>query len=138
MGVLVGWFLRVNGDRAKMAEFLLDERDEATALLTARPEGSVLTLTFENFLNRQLSWKDDFDSFKVPKLGPVGRAKLAESKWRITNAVQLIGHYMTYNGDDQDFVNFLVDDCDLRLQEVTCRDGILQAIKDKVETFCSA
>ena len=32
----------------------------------------------------------------------------AESEFKITNAAQLIGHYMILNGDDEEFVEFLV------------------------------
>ena len=166
--VLVGWYLRLNGDRERMAEFLVDscgchrhsvvgmksntldvlrekcrqfvlDAPDSSSPATARPAGAPAswTLVLENFLNRQLSWADDFDSFEVPKLGPKGRAKLAESQWRITNAVQLVGHYMTFNGDDDEFVEFLVRDCELRPQEVTGDGGILAGIKEKVQPFCS-
>ena len=155
---VTGYYLRVNGDDEKMCAFLVDRigchgpsvkkdgsgtlsalrekcgefvLEEPDAVGAAAPDAAGTTHVFANFLSKQLSWKDDFDSFPVPGLGKVGRAKLvrtpaihyclvccrliadrgyfqAESKFNITNPAQLIGHYMSLNGDDEEFVEFLV------------------------------
>jgi hypothetical protein len=51
---------------------------------------------FAGFMSKQLSWKDTLDSNPVPKIGAVGREKLAE-KDGITSPVQLIGQYLIHN-----------------------------------------
>lgn len=160
---VVGWYLRLNGDDEKMEDFLVKngchkpsvvkEGSGTLAVLRQKAEQFVLpepdaaggavaaaegtTQVMANFMSKQLSWKDDLDSFPVPGIGAVGRQKLRESQFQIGNAVQLIGHYMILNGDDNEFVEFMVTECGLRKQEVTKDNGVLAAIKEKIATFCS-
>eukprot|EP01052_Picozoa_sp_SAG31_P004007 SAG31_NODE_161_length_21899_cov_16.832844_7_plen_53_part_00 len=51
--------------------------------------------------------------------------------------MQLIGHYMILNGDDDEFVEFMITECGLRKQEVAKDNGVLAAIKEKIAPFCS-
>lgn len=161
---VVGWYLRLNGDDEKMTEFLVDVcgchkpsvtkevsgtiavlRQKAEQFVLAEPDaagGAVeaaagTTQVMANFMSKQLSWQDDLDSFPVPAIGAVGRQKLRESEFQIGNAVQLIGHYMILNGDDDEFVEFMITECGLRKQEVTKDNGVLAAIKEKIAPFCS-
>ena len=81
-----------------------------------------------------MSWQDTFDSNPVPGLGEVGRQKLKETDG-VENAAQLVGLFMTFNGEEDDFTKHLLE-CGLRRQEIEKEDGILQAIKEKLATFC--
>ena len=160
---VVGFFLRLNGDTDAMRALLVDKCgchgpsvDKATsgtlAALQAKCEGFIAadadesvapgepaagtTKVMAAFQAKQLSWKDTFDSNPVPGLGEVGRTKLRENDG-IENAVQLIGLYMTLNGDKDDFTEHLLD-CGLRTQEIKKENGILQALDEKLQAFCSA
>jgi hypothetical protein len=90
---------------------------------------------FAGFMSKQLSWKDTLDSNPVPKIGAVGREKLAE-KDGITSPVQLIGQYLILQGDEDEFVEYLME-CGLRKQEITADNGALAAIREKVSVFCT-
>ena len=169
---VVGWFLRVNGDRARFGEFLIENGCHATSVNRAEV-GTVATVadkcsTFvlehtdgenaagapavvgvaagttqvaQDFAARQLSFADTFDSNPVPGLGAVGRERLINSGYRITNAAQLVGHFMILNGDEQMFLNFLTADlltgegCGIQARHART---VLEAVQDKVAPFCSA
>ena len=159
---VVGWFLRVNGDRERFGEFLiengchaasvnraevgtvatvaekcmsyvLEEADDAPAVVDA---AAGTTQVAQNFAARQLSFADTFDSNPVPGLGAVGRGRLISSRYGITNAVQLVGHFMILNGDEQEFLGFLTGE-ECGVQERHART-VLRAISEKVAPFCSA
>ena len=103
---VTGWYLRLNGNDEAMCEFLVDKcgchgpsvkkdgsgtlsvlrekcgqfvLEEPDAVGAAAPDAAGTTQVMANFLSKQLSWKDDFDSFPVPGLGKVGRAKLVRT-----------------------------------------------------------
>ena len=86
------------------------------------------------FQSKQMSWQDTFDSNPVPGLGDVGRAKLQEIDC-VENAAQLVGLFMTYNGDEDEFTEHLLE-CRIRRQDIEKDNGILQAITEKLATFC--
>jgi hypothetical protein len=159
---VVGWFLRVNGDRERFGEFLVENGCHASSVHRAEV-GTVATVadkcsTFvlenaddapvvldvaagttqvaHNFAARQLSFADTLDSNPVPGLGAVGRERLLNSRYRITNAAQLVGHFMILNGDEQMFLDFLTGEgCGIQARHAST---VLQAIRDKVPPFCSA
>lgn len=159
---VVGWYMRVNGDDEKMRELLVDkcgchgpsvskegsgtlatlkekcsgfimEDVDATAAPAEKTEGT--TKVFAGFMSKQLSWADTWESNPVPGLGEVGRGKLEEMDG-ITNAAMLLGQFMVLNGDEDEFVEYLLE-CGLRKQEITKDNGILQAVREKIAPFCS-
>jgi len=160
---VMGYFLRLNGDTDAMKALLVDkcgchkpsvEKAESGTLaaLQAKCEGFISAEASESaesaetppegttkvmaaFQSKQLSWADTFDSNPVPGLGEVGRAKLSESG--IGNAVQLIGLFMTYNGDPEAFTEDLLER-GLRRQEIEKDNGILQALTEKMSAFCAS
>ena len=159
---IVGYFLRLNGDKVKMRELLVDKCgchgpsvDKAgsgtLAALEAKCEGfiaaeadesappafaanSSTTTVMAAFQSKQMSWQDTFDSNPLPGLGPVGRAKLKEIDG-IDNAAQLVGLFMTYNGDQDEFSDHLLE-CRIRRQDIENDNGILHAITEKLAAFC--
>ena len=74
------------------------------------------------------------DSNPVPGLGPAGRAKMAAKG--VDSPAKLIGQYMIYNGNDEDFVEWCVDVVGLRAQDVHGDNKLLAGIKSKLESFC--
>ena len=158
---VVGYFLRLNGDKDKMRALLVDKcgchapsvdkvPSGTLAALEAKCEGFIAAEADESsapadaaagttkvmaaFQSKQMSWQDTFDSNPVPGLGDVGRKKLQETDG-VENAAQLVGLFMTFNGEDDDFTEHLLE-CGLRRQEIEKDNGILQAIKEKLATFC--
>jgi len=159
---VVGYYLRLNGDADAMRALLVDkcgchgpsvDREGSAGTLgalQAKCEGFIAAEADESsapaeaaagttkvmaaFQSKQLSWQDDFDSNPVPGLGKVGREKLKENDG-VENAAQLVGLFMTFNGDDDDFTEHLLE-CGLRKQEIEKDNGVLQAVKEKLATFC--
>lgn len=158
---VVGYFLRLNGDKDKMRALLVDKcgchapsvdkvPSGTLAALEAKCEGFIAAEADESsapadaaagttkvmaaFQSKQMSWQDTFDSNPVPGLGEVGRQKLKETDG-VENAAQLVGLFMTFNGEEDDFTEHLLE-CGLRKQEIEKDNGILQAIKEKLATFC--
>ena len=163
---VVGWFLRVNGDRERFGELLIENgcdagwvnragvgtvaavAEKCSSYVLEEPDGPVaatgqpgMTQVSQRFERKQLSFADTFDSNPVPGLGRVGRACLLSSAFRITNAVQLVGHFMVLNGDEQMFLTFLTADlltgegCGIQARHART---VLEAVQDKVAPFCSA
>jgi len=159
---VVGWYLRQNGDDAAMGSMLVDtcgchgpsvhkEGSGTLAALREKCAGFVMeapdevamepevaagtTKVFAGFMSKQLSWQDTFDSNPVPGLGQVGRDKLKERDG-IERPIQLIGQYMLLQGEEDEFVEYLLE-CGLRKQEINKENGILHAIREKIAPFCS-
>ena len=159
---VTGYFLRLNGDKDAMRALLVDKcgchgpsvdkvPSGTLASLEAKCEGFIApeadesaapaeaaagtTKVMAAFQSRQMSWQDTFDTNPVPGLGEKGREKLKETDG-VENAVQLVGLFMTFNGDEDDFTEHLME-CGLRKQEIQKENGILQAIQDKLATFCA-
>jgi hypothetical protein len=158
---VTGYFLRLNGDKDAMRALLVDKcgchgpsvdkvPSGTLAALEAKCEGFIAAEADESaapadaaagttkvmaaFQSKQMSWQDTFDSNPVPGLGEVGRTKLREND-NVENAAQLVGLFMTFNGDEDDFTEHLLE-CGIRKQEIEKDNGILQAIKEKLATFC--
>jgi hypothetical protein len=106
-------------------------------IITSRLSAAVATAVqvFAGFMSKQLSWQDTFESNPVPGLGKVGVDKLKERDG-IESPVQLIGQYMLMQGDEEDFVEYLLE-CGLRKQEINKQNGILHAIREKIAPFCT-
>jgi len=159
---IVGYYLRLNGDDEAMRGLLVDKcgchgpsvtKDVSGTLASLRkkcepfvmpevdasaPPATVAdgtTKVMAAFQSKQMSWADTFDSNPVPGLGKVGRGKLMERDG-VERPVQLVGLYMTFNGDEDEFTEYLLG-CDLRNQDITKENGILHAIREKLAPFCS-
>jgi len=159
---VVGWYMRVNGDDEEMRKLLVDKcgchgpsvsKEGAGTLATLKEKcsGFIMetvdeaaapadvaagtTKVFAGFMSKQLSWDDTWESNPVPGVGPKGQEKLREADG-ITNAAMLLGQFMLLNGDEDEFVEYLLE-CDLRKQEITKDNGILSAVREKIAPFCA-
>ena len=164
---VVGYFLRLNGDRERMRQILVDQcgcyapsvdKDTLDALAekcasfvlpdidtTSAPSGAVAgtTQVMASFMSKQLSWQDTFQSNKVPGLGEAGIKRMKADG--ITTPVQLVGLYMMLDGDDEYFTGYLREECGIdekyirseRTVNGSVMPGILEAISNKAAEICS-
>jgi hypothetical protein len=117
----------------KCSSYVLEEADDAPAAVDV---AAGTTQVARNFEAKQPSFADTFDSNPVPGLGAVGRERLINSGYHITNAAQLVGHFMILNGDEEMFLGFLTgEECGVQARHA---QTVLRAISDKVAPFCSA
>ena len=138
---VVGYYLRLNGDRERMQQVLVDQcgchahsitkaggtldalaEKCATFVLPeidttpAASRAGSTTQVMAGFLAKQMSWQDTFKNNKVPGLGDAGNARMGADG--ITNPVQLVGLYMMLDGDDEEFAKYLRDDCGIGEQYI--------------------
>jgi hypothetical protein len=152
---IVGYFLQAaKGDEKVMADFLISHgcsaqhvKNSTVPSLRIKCEGFVsetvddsappqhvpagTTAVYANFMSKQMSWADDWESLRVPGIGDVGKAKLAS--YNICNALGLIGMFMVYNGSEDEIVKLLLG-CGIRQQDLE-RNQTIEAIRAKTMTF---
>ena len=164
---VVGYFLRLNGDRERMRQVLVDQcgcyapsvdKDTLDALAekcasfvlpyvdtTSARDGTVAgtTQVMASFMSKQLSWQDTFQSNKVPGLGEAGIKRMKADG--ITTPAQLVGLYMMLDGDDEDFAWYLREECGIdekyirseRTVNGSVMPGVLEAISNKAREICA-
>ena len=159
----MGWWMRLGGDHEAMRKLLVDTcnchassvtkptsgtldalKEKCSAFIMdgapgapapaagAAPAGT--TKVMAAWQSTQLSWADTLDSNPVPGLGAKGREKMVAVG--VDSPAKLIGQYMIYNGNDEDFVEWCVDVVGLRAQDVNGDNKLLAGIKSKLESFC--
>ena len=159
---VVGYYLRLNGDRERMrqvlvdhcgchahsitkaggtldalaekcAPFVLPEIDTTPAASRFGARGT--TQVMAGFMAKQMSWQDTFKSNKVPGLGDAGNARMVADG--ITNPVQLVGLYMMLDGDDEEFAKYLKDDCGIGEQYIRSErndQGTIPGVLEAIST----
>ena len=160
---VVGWYMRLGGDaeqarrllvdtcgchapsitkpingtlaalREKCSGFVMDGAPGAPAPAAGAAPATV-SKVMAAWQSTQLSWADTLDSNPVPGLGGVGRGKMVAVG--VDSPAKLIGQYMIYNGNDEDFVEWCVDVVGLRAQDVSGDNRLLAGIKSKLVSFC--